>query len=111
MSRDQTDEDVPLPPHGRPPAIENRKPCRPCGTLTLVSTLNHYGSRCFSCYEAFCQSRQPRPAFMGDKRVGPRSWVDALQRRKDSGEALTQAQLEMLRAAKRHEGWTGGNDA
>jgi len=62
-------DDAPLPPHGMPPELENRRPCLRCNTPTLVSTLNHYGARCFSCYEAYCrepmlalgkQVRQPR---------------------------------------------------
>jgi hypothetical protein len=38
----------------------------------------------------------------------PKAWVKNLEERKNRGERLTPAQLEMLRAAKRHEGWTGG---
>jgi hypothetical protein len=84
--------------HGRP-MTANRMPCRWCQTLTLVSTLNHYGARCFACYEAFLREPQPK-VDVGDKRVDPTSWVGALQRRKDAGERLTQAQLEILRAAR-----------
>jgi len=100
MTHDPDDNVVNLlPPHGRPPAIENRMPCKRCSTPTLVSTLNHYGARCFACYEAYCREPQARPV-IGDKRVDPKGWVAALQKRKDAGEQLTQAQDELLRAAR-----------
>jgi hypothetical protein len=60
MKRNDFDprDDTPLPPHGAPP-LENRLPCRACGTATLIATLSNYGARCFRCYEDYC--REPTP--------------------------------------------------
>jgi len=101
MNRETPDEDaIPLPPHGRPPALENRMPCRRCGTQTLVGTLNHYGARCFRCYGEYCTEPQQRPMFEADKRVGgPKAWAHALRAREEAGERLSLAQRTMWREA------------
>ena len=71
-----------------------RMPCSWCKTPTLKAMLNHYGARCFSCYEAYCQESQPGPN-VGDKRKGPMDWAHAFKAREDAGEQLGHAQRQM----------------
>ena len=33
------------------------KPCRKCGDLTPVATLNTYGAQCGACFAAYCRER------------------------------------------------------
>lgn len=102
MSQKRIDDDeIPLPPHGTPPALEKRAPCGSCGTSTLVSMLGHYGARCLSCYEAYRLELQPKAAFTGDKRSNPKGWALALKAREEAGERLSVAQRDMWRAALR----------
>lgn len=67
-------DETPLPPHGQAPGVAQRKPCMRCGDPTLVATLNHYGARCFTCYEAYC--REPLPALAPQIRKPMRSLLD-----------------------------------
>ena len=92
-------DDIPLPPHGKSSVLENRAPCRWCGDSTLVSMLNHYGARCFACYEAYCGEPLPK-VDAGDKRThGPKAWAHALRAREERGEPLSPAQRAMWRSA------------
>jgi hypothetical protein len=111
MRRANFDEDTPMPPHGRAPALlpeDVQMPCQRCGTSCTRKTLSIYGGRCFGCFTAYCQEPQPSPN-VGDKRVSVRDWARALQARKDAGERLTPAQLGALRTMQRKGGISDGH--
>jgi hypothetical protein len=98
------DDDVTiLHPHGKPPPVDTGGallPCLWCKTPTQRATLAHYGARCWRCYEAYCGEVQPRPDFMGDRRVdGPLAWARALKAREEAGERLSLVQQTMWRDA------------
>ena len=103
MSRrtfDPDADDLPLPPHGKPPLVELRLPCQWCSTSTLRTTLAQYGGRCFACFSAYCSEVQPKPAALSDKRVdGPKGWAWALKTRQEAGERLSLAQADMWHTA------------
>lgn len=73
-------------------------PCRWCGKLASIGSLNTYGARCFKCYEAYCQV-QPDYTDTGNKNDSPKAWAHALKRREENGERLSSVQKAMWRAA------------
>ena len=53
-------DSVNLPPHGRPKKLSTGQrdplqPCMRCQQPTHRATLSLFGSRCVTCYEAFCR--------------------------------------------------------
>lgn len=107
MKRHHDDQpELLLPPHGKPPVggIEVRMPCHLCGGATLWATLSQYGARCYGCYVAYCRTPQSGPKFVGDGRLGPTQWADALRQREQSGERLTPFQREAWRRATNPHG-------
>jgi hypothetical protein len=96
------DADVPLPPHGVPPATGDRLACAHCQTLTLRATLSQYGARCFGCYQAFCRTPQPyRRYTQAGGKPNAYELVQRLMDRKAAGEQLTKAQADFLATAGR----------
>lgn len=105
-----TDDDnvIPMPPHGKPPRIDDSDPlmpCNGCNTLTKRSTLNTFGARCAPCYRAYCATPQPAPLLpaKGAKDLDPKAWAKALRTREERGERLTVAQRQMWRDALKHQ--------
>lgn len=74
-------------------------PCRWCSAPTRRAVLADLGARCIRCYQAYCQAPQPGVKDVGDKRHGTRSWADALRKREQSGERLTDPQRKAWREA------------
>lgn len=97
------DNVIPLPPHGRPPRLENdpSMPCSWCDTPTARSTLNTFGARCYRCYRAYCEAYQPVPLLpaIGEKAMNPKAWAKTLQQREKNGERLSPVQRQMWRDA------------
>lgn len=68
MNRD----DVPLPPHGRPPMMESDRRCRVCDNTAAYATLSSYGGMCGHCYAEYCRrpmTMQPRSALANRTRA------------------------------------------
>lgn len=102
------DNVIPMPPHGKPPRVEDTDPlmaCAWCQTLTKRSTLNTFGARCHACYQAYCRAPQPSPLLpaKGEKDLDPKAWAKALRTREERGERLTAAQRQMWREALKHQ--------
>jgi hypothetical protein len=73
VTRKSFDEDTPLPPHGKAPALlpsDRLHPCGYCGEQTAWKTLSALGARCQRCYDQFLRvgysganrPREHRPA-------------------------------------------------
>jgi hypothetical protein len=71
--------------------------CHVCGTTTIGGSLSDFGARCFPCYQAYLRESRVFPD-VGKKSDDPRAWAYALQRRHESGDRLTPAQVSAYKA-------------
>jgi hypothetical protein len=105
MKRIGDGEVIPLPPHGRVPAVISNDAgcvCMWCRAPTAWEVLSRNGARCNRCYEAYQTEPRTFPD-VGDSKTDPRGWAKALKARDEAGDRLTDAQRDMYRAALRRE--------
>lgn len=80
-NRKSSDEETPMPPHGKPPPMEEPLRCRFCGDEATRAELSAYGARCARCFDAYLKAPPPEPRgdtpVQREMRKGRRLFPDA----------------------------------